>query len=82
MKVDIIKAEYGSGASQKDVTASLQKCVDSLPLIVLPSPKYNESFGDPAPGTVKILKVQYQINGKAGDVSFPENALIMLPMPK
>ncbi|HEY1599225.1 MAG TPA: PBS lyase, partial [Pirellulales bacterium] len=83
VKVSIVKAEYGAGSSQKDVTASLQKCVDGLPLIALPSPGYNESFGgDPAPGTVKILKVQYQINGKQGDVSFPENALIMLPMPK
>ena len=83
VKVDIVKAEYGVGASQKDVTQTLKKCVDGLPLILLPMPTYNDSFGgDPAPGTAKILKVQYQINGKAGDVTFPENALIMLPMPK
>lgn len=83
VKLDIVKAEYGSGASKKDVTEMLQKCVGDLPLIVLPSKTYNDSFGgDPAPGTEKILKVHYQINGKAGDVTFPENALIAIPMPK
>jgi hypothetical protein len=28
------------------------------------------------------LKVQYRINGKPGEASFAENAVIMLPMPK
>jgi HEAT repeat protein len=83
MKVDIVKAEYGAGASQKDVTKTLQQFVDGLPLIMLPSATYNDSFGgDPAPGTEKTLKVQYQINGKPGDASFAENAPIVLPMPK
>jgi hypothetical protein len=83
VQVDIVKAEYGGGSSQKDVTETLQKCVDNLPLILLPLPTYNDNFGgDPAPGATKILKVQYRMNGKAGDVSFPENALIALPMPK
>lgn len=82
VKVDIVKAEYGAGDSQKDVTQTLQKCVDTIPLILLPAANYNDSFGgDPAPGTPKILKVQYQVNGKAGDVTFPENAPIVLPMP-
>ncbi len=50
---------------------------------MLSSKHYNDSFGgDPAPGTPKILKVQYTINGKAGDASFPEDSLIVLPMPK
>lgn len=83
VKVDIVKAEYGSDKSQKDVTETLKKCVDGLPLIMLSSKRYNDSFGgDPAPGTPKILKVQYTINGKAGDASFPEDSLIVLPMPK
>jgi HEAT repeat protein len=83
VKVEIIKAEYGAGATQKDVTATLQQHVRDLPLITLPSPSYSASFGgDPVPGTVKQLKVQYRINGKAGEVSFPEDAVVMLPMPK
>ena len=83
MKVEIIKAEYGAGANVKDVTTMLRKHVRDWPLIVLPSSSYNGVFGgDPAPGIVKQLKVQYRMNGKAGEASFQENATIMLPMPK
>ncbi|MGD9720164.1 MAG: HEAT repeat domain-containing protein [Pirellulales bacterium] len=83
VKVEIIKAEYGAGGTQKDVTAALQQLVGNLPLIALPSPSYSASFGgDPVPGTVKQLKVQYRINGKAGEASFAEDSVVMLPMPK
>ncbi len=83
MKLEIVKAEYGSGATQKDVTEVLQKQVGDLPLITLASASYNTSFGgDPLPGSVKLLKVQYTINGKAAEASFAEDALIVLPMPK
>lgn len=83
LKVEIVKAEYGAGATQKDVTDTLRKQVTGLQMITLPSSGYNESFGgDPVPGTVKQLKVQYRINGKAGEATFAENALILLPMPK
>ncbi len=83
VKVEIVKAEYGAGSKQKDVTEALQKQVRDLPLITLPSPSYSASFGgDPVPGTAKQLKVQYRINGKAGEASFPEDAVVMLPMPK
>ena len=34
------------------------------------------------PGTPKQLKIRYRLNGKAGEVSFPENATILLPMSK
>jgi hypothetical protein len=82
VKVEIIKAEYGAGTKQKDVTETLQKQVRDLPLITLPSPSYSASFGgDPVPGTAKQLKVQYRINGKPGEASFPEDAIVMLPMP-
>ena len=80
MKVEILEAEYGAGTTQKDVTEALQLHVGNLPLIILPSPTYNDSFGgDPVPNTPKQLKVKYRINGKAGDVSFAENAVIILP---
>lgn len=83
VKVEIIKAEFGAGTKQKDVTDALQQRVGDLPLISLPSPTYSKSFGgDPAPGTVKRLKVEYRINGKAGEASFAEDAIVMLPMPK
>ena len=83
VKVEIVKAEYGSGATQKDVTEILQKQVGELPLLTLASPTYNASFGgDPLPGSVKLLKVQYKINDKAGEVSFAEDALLVFPIPK
>ncbi|MDA1017251.1 MAG: HEAT repeat domain-containing protein [Planctomycetota bacterium] len=83
VKLEIVKAEYGAGAKQKDVTAVLRKQGGDSPLITLASATYNTSFGgDPAPGVVKKLKVQYLINGKAGEASFAEDALILLPMPK
>lgn len=83
VKVEIVKAEFGAGANQKDVTELLQKHAGDLPLITLPSASYNTAFGgDPAPNTVKQLKVQYKINGKAGEATFAEDALIILPTPK
>lgn len=82
VKLEIVKAEYGAGAKRKDVTALVRKQAGNLPLITLAASSYNASFGgDPAPGTVKQLKIQYRINGKAGEASFAENALIILPMP-
>ncbi|MBC8112972.1 MAG: HEAT repeat domain-containing protein [Candidatus Saccharimonas sp.] len=83
VKLEIVKAEYGAGATQKDVTEVLQKQAADSPLITLESASYNECFGgDPAPGSVKQLKIQYKINDKTGEASFAEDALIILPMPK
>ena len=83
VKLEIVKAEYGAGANQKDVTAVLRKQGGDVALITLASATYNASFGgDPAPGVAKKLRVQYRINGKSGEASFAENALIILPMPK
>lgn len=83
VKVEIVKAEYGAESGKKDVTALLQKRATGLPLITLPENTYNKSFGgDPAPGNEKKLKVQYKINGKPGEATFAEGALIVLPMPK
>lgn len=82
-KIEIIKAEYGAGDAQRDVTEALQRQVQNLCLIALPSSTYNESFGgDPAPGVVKKLKVHYRIDGKEGAASFAENSLLLLPRPE
>jgi HEAT repeat protein len=83
VKVEIIKAEYGAGATQKDVTSVLQKQLADVQLIGLPADDYNTAFGgDPVPGTPKQLKIQYRVDGKPGEATFAENALIILPMPK
>jgi len=80
--LEIVKAEYGAGGKTKDVTAVLRKYAKSYRIIFLPKSGYNENFGDPAPGSVKQLKIRYRINGKEGDVSLSEGAMIVLPMPK
>ena len=83
VELEIVKAEYGAGTQKKDVTGVLRKQASDLPLITLVSASYNASFGgDPAPGVAKQLKVDYRINGKTGEASFAENAVILLPMPK
>ncbi len=82
-RMQIVKAEYGAGTSLKDVTQVLQGLASATLQITLPAPNYNESFGgDPAPGVVKQLKIQYRINGKTGEATFAENAAIELPAPK
>ena len=83
MKIEILKAEYGAGDKFKDVTGVLKRVVHDFPVIMLPADDYNASFGgDPASGVVKQLKIRYRMNGKPGEVSFAENATIVLPMPK
>ncbi len=81
--LEIIEAQYGAEETNKDVTKDLRKLAGGIPLITLQSTSYNESFGgDPTPGIAKQLKIKYRMNGKEGEASFAENALILLPMPK
>uniref|UniRef100_A0A7C2NX10 PBS lyase n=1 Tax=Schlesneria paludicola TaxID=360056 RepID=A0A7C2NX10_9PLAN len=81
VKLEIVKAEYGSGTTQMDVTEILRTHARDVQLISLPS-SYNTAFGgDPAPGDVKQLRIQYRLNGKDGQATFRENALIVLLVP-
>jgi HEAT repeat protein len=83
MKIEIVKAQYGAGSTQKDVTDVLKKQVGEYPVIVLPAATYTASFGgDPVPGTPKQLTIEYKIDGKAGKATFPENTPVVLPIPK
>lgn len=83
MELQIIRAEYGAGATQKDVTEVLTKQAGDLPLVTLTSASYNASFGgDPLPGNAKQLKIHYRLNGKTGEATFAEDAVIILPIPK
>lgn len=83
VKIEIVKAEYGTADKVKDVSDVLRKYVRDYPLIDLPKPSYNASFGgDPVPKKPKELKIQYRMDGKPGEVTFKENAPILLPTPK
>jgi len=81
--VEILKAVYGSGGQQKDVTEALQQFVGMSPMIGLPKNAYNDVFGgDPAPSAKKTLHIEYRIADRAGAATFDENAPIVLPTPK
>jgi hypothetical protein len=82
VKLQIVKAQYGAGAKQKDVTSVVRSSAKGLPLIVLPNDNYNRAFGgDPASGTPKQLTIEYTMDGKSGSATFAENAPILLPQP-
>jgi hypothetical protein len=82
-KIEIVQAVYGVGSQTRDVTELLRQRVGDFPLIVLSNPSYNTGLGgDPAPGIPKQLKIRYRINGRPGEIVLPENATIVLPVPK
>ena len=81
-KVEIVQATYGSKDKQKDVTDMVRKRVAGVPVIALGAPAYNSSFGgDPAPGEEKKLVIRYTLDGRAGEATFAEDAVIILPAP-
>lgn len=81
-KLEIVKAEYGADTKFKDVSDVVRQHARDLPLVMLPK-GYNDMFGgDPVPGVSKQLKIEYKLDGKAGQASFPENGVILLPAPK
>ncbi len=83
VKLEIVKALFGAGANTKDVTTTLRRHAKNYRVIFLPSDNYNEAFGgDPAPGEVKKLTINYRVNGKSGEVSLSENATVVLPLPR
>jgi hypothetical protein len=83
VKLQIVKAAYGADGVSKDVTSVLQKNAGSLPWINFSGRGYNATFGgDPVPGKVKKLTIQYVMDGKQGTASFDENAPILLPRPE
>ena len=82
MKLEIVKATFGAGDRQKDVTDVVRKNAGSLALIFIPGDNFNKVFGgDPAPGAEKHLTIDYTIDGKAGMAKIDENGTILLPTP-
>jgi hypothetical protein len=82
VKLEIVKATFGAGDRQKDVTDVVRKNAGSLALIFIPGDNFNKVFGgDPAPGAEKHLSIDYTIDGKAGTAKIGENGTILLPTP-
>ncbi|MDR0520744.1 MAG: isochorismatase family protein [Planctomycetaceae bacterium] len=77
MKVEIVKAFYGaSESSRQDVTDKILKVFNGSRQIPLGT--YNDLFGDPNPGTLKTLWIDYKIDGQGKTQQFAENADIIL----
>jgi hypothetical protein len=82
VKLEIVEARYGAESHTIDVTQQLRKDAGQLPLVVLPTARFNDHFGgDPAPGQPKKLSVRYKLDGQAGSVDIAEDGLIFLPRP-
>ncbi|MDR2345078.1 MAG: isochorismatase family protein [Planctomycetaceae bacterium] len=77
LKVEFVKAFYGiSDSNRKDVTKEVKEKFDGSRFI--PIENYNNSFGDPFPGTVKLLWITYKIDGNEKSQIFSENEEIIL----
>ena len=80
LKVEIVSVFYGLADKSKgqDVT---KKAVPTFAGTRLSSiQQYNSAFGDTVPDVVKVLLVEYRINGgEVKKIKFNENAEILLP---
>lgn len=73
--VEIIKAEYGSGRQWADVREII---CHRLATETKSFPADHQTFGDPAPGVKKILKLTYRIGAEARNAVFQENETVVL----
>ena len=66
--LQIIRATYGDGNTVRDVTATVQaKVQNNAQLRVQAMP--DALGGDPVPGSLKTLWVQYNFNGQTSEIS-------------
>ncbi|MDR1485301.1 MAG: isochorismatase family protein [Planctomycetaceae bacterium] len=77
IKVEIVRAFYGADENNRiDVTKNVKEKFDGTRLIQIDS--YNDAFGDPNQGIVKLLWINYKINGNEKSQIFRENDEIIL----
>ena len=74
--VETVKATYGAGKRQKDVTATLRQLTRGKGSLRIGN--YNGRFGDPVGGTVKDLTITYVVNGRQKTLKLVENTPITL----
>ena len=68
----IIKATYGG----TDITALINSKISGNKLLIKVN---NDIIGDPQPGTLKYLDIDYEINGETLNASYKENTICALP---
>lgn len=77
-KLEIRKAEYGSGDKWADVTGKVAACVKDN-RVVLPV-NFQSLAADPAPGQAKGLRVIYALDGVENRIEMPDNKTLRLPI--
>jgi hypothetical protein len=80
LKVEIVSVFYGLAdkSKGKDVTQKALPTFAGTRLSTIQ--QYNSAFGDTVPDVVKVLLVEYKINGgEVKKIKFNENAEILLP---
>jgi hypothetical protein len=77
-KLEIIKAEYWTEKEKFDVTEELRKMVSDDKLETVAS---NDIKGDPDPGTVKKLSIEYKFDDITITKDFTEGDKVLIPLP-
>ncbi len=75
--LQILRATYGDGNTVRDVTSHVAAKLQNSTLRIQAMP--DVLGGDPVPGAVKTLWVQYNFRGQTGEVSAQDGAWIILP---
>ena len=75
--LQILRATYGDGNTVRDVTSTVAAKVQNATLRVQAAP--DMLGGDPIPGALKTLWIQYNYRGQAGEISAQDGAWIILP---
>ena len=68
--LEIIGATYGARSNWIDVTPQMQSRANGSRLV--PVGVFSQLAGDPLPGVIKTLKIEYEIDGKPGQAEFSE----------
>ena len=74
-----IKAVYGAGKTVADVTGKVTSRKNAAGTISI-SGQYNEIFGDPAEGEVKVLIITFELKGAEFTAKFSENTPFTLKL--
>ena len=72
--LQILRATYGDGNTVRDVTSQVAAKLQNSTLRIQAMP--DSLGGDPVPGAVKTLWVQYNFRGQTGEVSAQDGAWI------
>lgn len=74
----IVKAQYGAAVEYVDATQKVAALVKDGRLNLTAD---NDTFGDPAAGKSKQLKIEYRVGTNARTVTVEENSTVVLPTP-